>query len=145
MVATTTKIIAAFFQSLPHWFRLLSHLFIDEVAKFEGASSKSIAQGKRAFALAAVRHRESSLLISAQEKTQIDVRIEDNPGQASGNRLHFPRFIRNPVVSEPGALGWENYDWTSKREQSASSSAGRNSQNPCPSFQRRNAVHVERK
>ena len=40
--------------------------------------------------MAAVRHRKSSLLISAQGTRQADVKGQENPGQASGDRLHFP-------------------------------------------------------
>ena len=46
-----------------------SRYSIDDVSKFEGASSTSIPAGKRAFAIAAARHQKSSLLISAQEKS----------------------------------------------------------------------------
>ena len=47
---------------------------VDEFSKFEGASSKSIPEGKRALALAAAPHQKSSPLISAQEKSQSDVK-----------------------------------------------------------------------
>ena len=37
-----------------------------------------------------MRHQKSSPLISAQEKTPSYVKGEENPGQASGDRLQFP-------------------------------------------------------
>ena len=69
---------------------------VDEVSKFECASSTSVPEGKRAFALAAVRNQRSSLLIPAQEKTQSDVKGQENPRQTSGVRLHFPGTTGNP-------------------------------------------------
>ena len=62
---------------------------IDEVLKFEGASSTIISRRNRALALAAVRHQKSSLAISAQDNTQFDVKGQENLGQASGDRLHI--------------------------------------------------------
>ena len=41
-------------------------------------------------ALTAVRHDESSQLVTAQEKTQSDVKGQENPSLASGDRLHVP-------------------------------------------------------
>ena len=46
----------------------------DEASKFTGTSSKSMPESKRVHALAAVRHDKSSPVISAQEKTQSDVK-----------------------------------------------------------------------
>ena len=67
-----------------------THPFDDDASKYSGASSKSKPVGKRGLALAAVRHDKSSLMIIVQEKTQSDVKGKVNPGQASGDRLHFP-------------------------------------------------------
>ena len=64
-----------------------SRPFTDEASKHTGASSQSKPVGKRVLALAAVRQEKSSPLISAQEKTQPDVKGQENPSQASGDRL----------------------------------------------------------
>ena len=56
----------------------------DEVSKFEGASSTSVPGGKRAYALAAVRHQKSAPRVSAQGQTQSDVNGQENPGQGVG-------------------------------------------------------------
>ena len=69
---------------------------VDEVSKGRGPSSNAHPKGSRAFALAAVRHQKSSPLISAQEKTQSDVPSQEEPGQASGDRMHSPCTTRNP-------------------------------------------------
>ena len=66
-------------------------------------------------------------MITAQEQTRSDVKRQPNPGQALGDRLHFPDSTRNPEVTEPGGSDLEGHDWMPKREQqSASSSSGRN-------------------
>ena len=57
--------------------------FTDEASNDTGASSKSKPESKRVLALASVRHEKSSPLISAQEKTQSDVRGQENPSQAN--------------------------------------------------------------
>ena len=102
-----------------------SHPFTDEASKYSGASSMSKPEGKRVLALASVRHTKSSPLISAQEKTQSDIKgqenpgqasgdqprmvqqsddpSQENPGQASGDRLHFTGSTRHPEVTEPEA------------------------------------------
>ena len=67
----------------------------------KSASSKSKPDGKRFLALAAVRHDESSPSSVAQEKTPSDVKGQENPGQASGDRLHFPGPAKNQEVTEP--------------------------------------------
>ena len=85
---------------------------LDEASKFEGTSATSIPEGKRAFALVAVRHQKSSPLFSAQEETQTNVKCQEN--------------------STPGASTWNEDFWIPNREQQrASSSSRRNeSQNP---------------
>ena len=80
-----------------------SHPFTDEASKYSGASSMSKPKGKRVLALASVRHTKSSPLISARETTQSDVKGQENPGQASGDRLHFTGSTRHPEVTEPEA------------------------------------------
>ena len=56
---------------------------------------------------------------------QSDVKGQENPGQASGDRLHFPGSTRNSQVTESGTSDVEGYYWMPK------SSSGRNgSQNP---------------
>ena len=88
----------------------------------------------------------------AEDKTQSDVKSQVNPshasggrlhavqqsaepsqenrGQASGDRVHFPGFNRNSRVTEPEASHLEDY-LGCKKEQNASSSSVRNeSQNP---------------
>ena len=56
--------------------------------------------GKRVLALASVRHeKKSRLFISAEEKTQSDVKGQENPGQSSRERLHGSRF--NQGIHEP--------------------------------------------
>ena len=72
----------------------------DEVSKVRGESSRPNPEENRAFALAAVRHQKSSKLISGQEKTQSDVPSQENPGHASGDRLHRPDTTRNPEGKE---------------------------------------------
>ena len=57
--------------------------------------------------LAAARHEKSSPLISAQEKTQSDVKGQVNPSQVSGDRLHFPSSSRNSQVTEPKCQIWK--------------------------------------
>ena len=78
-----------------------SRPFTDEASKDTGASSRPTPQGKRVLSLAAVRHPKSSLLISSQEKTRSTVKSQENPREASGDRLHFPGPTRNPEVTEP--------------------------------------------
>ena len=78
---------------------------IDDVRKFIGASSTSKLVGKRVLALAAERHEMSSPFIAAQEKTRSDVRGQENPGQASGDRLRLPRC---PGTGTPAAKGYNN-------------------------------------
>ena len=56
---------------------------------------------------------------------QSDVQRQENPGQASGDRLHFTGSS-NSQVTEPEASDLEGYYWMSKQEQNASSSSGRN-------------------
>ena len=63
---------------------------IDEVSKVEGGS-KSTPEGRRGFALVPAPHHKSSPMISAQERTRSDVKGQENPGQASGDRLHAKR------------------------------------------------------
>ena len=74
-------------QSLPHWFCLLSRWRREAV---RWLTSKSKPEGKRVLAVAAVRHEKCSPSISAQEKTQSDVKGQENPSPAAGDRLHFP-------------------------------------------------------
>ena len=88
-------------------------------SKFKGASSKSIPEGQSAFAPHAVRHQKRSLLISAQDETQTEVQGQENPGQASGDRLHFSSSTGNPEVTEPRALDWKDYHWMSKKGRTA--------------------------
>ena len=90
--------------------------FTDEASKYTSASSKSKPVSKRVLSLAAVRHEKSSPLISVQEQTQPDVKGQENPGQAPGDRLHFPSSTRNSQVTEPEASDVEGY-WMQKREQ----------------------------
>ena len=75
---------------LVHQMAKRSHPSADEASKFTGASSKSKPEGGRVLALASVRHDQRSPLSAAQEKTQSDVKGQDSPGQASGDRLLFP-------------------------------------------------------
>ena len=108
-----------------------SRPFTDEASKFTGASPKSKPDGKRVHTSAAVRQRKRSPSISAQEKTQSDVKGQENPVQASGDQLHFSGFIRNCRVTEPEASHMDDYLSTPEREHNASSSCGRNeSHNP---------------
>ena len=80
-----------------------SHPFVGKASKVSGALSKSKPVGKRVLARAAVRHQMSSPLISAQEKTQFNVQGKENPGQASGDRLHFqsPSVLRKDTSKLP--------------------------------------------
>ena len=71
-----------------------THPFTDEASKYTVARSKSKQEGKRVLGPAAVRHEKSSPLIPAQEKTQSDVKGQENPSQESGDRLHFPGSSR---------------------------------------------------
>ena len=82
----------AHFQSLPlaHQMAKRSRPITDEASKDTGASSNSKPKGKRGPSLAAVRQRKSSPLISAQEMTRSDVKGQENSGQASCDRKHFP-------------------------------------------------------
>ena len=80
---------------LAHKMAKRSRHSFDDVSDVEGTSTKSIPEWKRGIALATVRQHESSLLISAQEKTQSDLKCR---GRASGDRLHFPG------VQAPGRL-----------------------------------------
>ena len=66
------------------------HSFTDDASKHTGASPKPA--GKGDLALASVGHQKSSLLISAQEKTQSDVQGQENRGQPSSDLIAFPRF-----------------------------------------------------
>ena len=76
------------------WLRFFGRLrreaarFTDGASKDTGASSKSKLVGKRFLALATVRHEKSSPLSPAQEKMQSDAKGQENPSQASGDRLH---------------------------------------------------------
>ena len=67
----------------------------------------------RFLAPAAVRHQQSSPLISAQETMQSDVKKPENPGLASGDRLHFP----GSQITEPEASHLEDYYQMPKRWQ----------------------------
>ena len=58
-----------------------------EASNYAGESSKSEPDGKAVLVLAAVRHQQISPLISAQEKTRSDVKGQEHPCQASGDRL----------------------------------------------------------
>ena len=71
-------------------------------------------------ALAAVRHEKTSPLTSAQEKTQSEIKGQENPGQASGDRLHLLGSTKDSQVTEPEASDLEGC-WMPKREQHASS------------------------
>ena len=92
-----------------------SHPFIDEASKFTGASSKSKPEGKRVLALAAVGDEKSSPLISAQQKTPSDDTGQQNPSQASGDRLHFPVPTRNLKVTELEASDFEGSCWMPRK------------------------------
>ena len=37
-----------------------------------------------------------------------DVLSKEDPGQASGDRLHLPGSTRNPEITKPGALDFED-------------------------------------
>ena len=95
-VATMVKIAAAHVQSLPHWVRLLTRwrrktvILLTKSRSSTARHQNQFQKEERAVALAAVRHQKSSLLISAQEKTQSEVKSQVNPGQAAGDRLHVP-------------------------------------------------------
>ena len=68
-----------------------SRPFTDEASKYTGASSKSKLEGKSVLALAAVRHRKSSSLISGQEKMD---RLQFPGAQAPGDRSHkIPEWL----------------------------------------------------
>ena len=77
----------------------------DAASKYRGASSKSTPEGKSVLALAAVRHQKSPQVISFQEKTRSDVQGQENPGQESGDRLHFQG------VQAPGDGSHEVPEW----------------------------------
>ena len=64
-----------------------------------------------------MRHQKRSLLISAQGKTQSDVRSQEI--QARHRATDFLGSTRNTDVTDPGVL---NYRWMSKREQQSASS-----------------------
>ena len=94
--------------------------------------------------VASERHQKSSPLISAQEKTQSDVKDQENPTDCIsqvcrhretgrewfnnlmsvarrprpgiGDRLHFPGPSGNPEVVEPGASDLGGYYCMPKRE-----------------------------
>ena len=55
-----------------------NHPFTDEASKYAGTSSKSQPDGKRVLPPASVRHQKSSPSISAEEKTQSDVKGQEN-------------------------------------------------------------------
>ena len=111
MVLCRRLITAAHFESLPLWFRLLSRWrreavrLLTKPRKTQARRQSHSGSGRRVFALAAARHAKSSPLISAQDQTQSDVKDQENPGQACGDRLHFPG------VQAPG-------DWSRKVQQS---------------------------
>ena len=67
-----------------------NHPCTKNASNYAGASSRSKPVGKRAPALFAVRHDKYSPLNIAQEKTQSNVPSQENAGQASGDRWHFP-------------------------------------------------------
>ena len=78
---------AAHFQSLPHWFQLLVRWRREAVivlTKFRSSKAHHPNQ------ILKEKQLSRSPLISAQEKTQSDVRGQENPSQTSGDRLHFP-------------------------------------------------------
>ena len=133
---------------LVHQMAKRSHpFFFDGASKFTGASSKSKLVGKRVVALAAVRHQKRSPFIRAQEKTQSDVKGQQNPGQPSGCRLQNPGTTGNPQVTEPGPSYLEDYYWLPKRaaECIVFIRAQRGAKSQCPSIGRLLAVHAERK
>ena len=88
---------------LVHQMAKRSQPFPDEASKDTGAPSKSKLAGKSVLALAADRHEKSSPLSVAHERMQSDVEGQENPGQASGDRLHLPCFTRIFRVTEPEA------------------------------------------
>ena len=69
--------------------------------------------------LAAVGDEKSPPLISAQENTQSDVTGQQtgqqNPGQASGDRLHSPVPTRNLKVTELEASDFEGSCWMPRK------------------------------
>ena len=91
----------ALFLSLPLWCRLLSRWRREAV---------------RLPAMAAARQEKRSPLISAQEITQSDKPCQENPGQASGGRLHFPISTRNPEITEPEASEVKGFYWIERNE-----------------------------
>ena len=91
-------------QSLPLWFRLPSRWRREAVRL-----------------LTKLRH------LTDQEKTQSDVKGQENSGQSLGDRLHFTGPAWNPDVTEPVRLVWQVFIGSPKGEQqSASSPLGRN-------------------
>ena len=92
------------------WATKLSHLFL---------LAQQMAKRSRPFTDEASKYTVSSQsqqareflppLISAQEKTQSDVKGQENPSQASGDRLHFAGSTTNPAVTE---LFFEFFDLT---------------------------------
>ena len=108
--------------SLPLWFCLVSRWRKEavplltkawktqrRVVKLRAARQKSSRAGcnetKRS-------HRQSQM----KKRTQSDVKGQENPGLASGDRLFFQGSTRNSQVTEPGASDLEGYDWTNESQ-----------------------------
>ena len=87
--------------------------FTDEASKRRGASSKSKPERTRVLALAAVPHQKSSPLISAQERTRSDVKVRENPGQTSDDRL---TSHQKSTSHRTRSVRLEGYHWMSKED-----------------------------
>ena len=104
------------------------NLFADDASKYASASSETTHVDQRVLPLAAVRHKNSPLII-AEDKTHSDVKGQVNPNQASGDRLHLPGFkasgdltcispavTRDSRVTEPEVSELEDYFFSKPEE-----------------------------
>ena len=80
-----------------------------------GAASQSSVVSRRVLSQAAVLHQKSSQLISAQENAQSEVKGQEHPSQASGDRQHVSGSTRHPEVKESNASDVEGYHWMPKK------------------------------
>ena len=147
--------IAAHFQSLPLWFRLLSRWRKEAVrllSKPRNTQARHQCQNQKAkeFSrwLQCDIKKEKTPLLQAQEKTRSSVQGEENPGQASGHRLHIPGSTRNPEVTESGTSDVEG-KFLDARKRTADCIVviwtQRVPKSQCTNIGRPIAVYVERK
>ena len=108
-----------------------SRPFTDEALKHTQARRQSQSRWAKEFSRwLQCDTKRAHLWSQLKKKTQSDVKCQESPSQASGDRLRFPGSTWNPEVADPEVSVSESYHRVPKREQKNA-----------PSWSRRNGSH----